>query len=272
METICKEKIKLIELDILSYIDEICKENNFRYYLCGGTLLGAVRHKGFIPWDDDIDICMPRPDYDDFVDLLKKNEGKYHILTTSQENYYYNFAKVVDSETELIEYGYLPIENMGVYVDVFPLEGMSSDVTECKKHFNRLYKLKLRINSYAKSRPKIRKNLVQYVKSIYLYCCNKRMNLSEFQEKYEKLAKKYNYDDSEYVYATGGSYKKKDIFQKKVFSDYTSVIFENKKFNAPKEYDAYLKQLYGDYMQLPSVENRISNHNYEAKYRRNKET
>ncbi len=267
MKKIGLEEIKEIELDILSYIADVCKENNLRYCLCGGTLLGAVRHKGFIPWDDDIDIYMPRPDYDKFAELLSQKKGKYRILSAGQENYYYNFAKVVDSETVLIEYGCLPLENMGVYVDIFPLEGMPSNEADRKKHFNKLDKLRKRINSYSKQKPKIRRNLVQYIKSRYLYCANKKSSLLEFQREYEKLVKKYNYDESVYVYATGGAYKEKDIFLKKIFSDYTGIIFENKEFNAPKECDVYLRQLYGNYMQLPPVENRISNHNYEAEYR-----
>ena len=82
MEIICLEELKKIELDILLYIDKVCSENDLRYMLCGGTLLGAVRHKGFIPWDDDIDIMMPRPDYNKFIEILNKSNGKYKILTS----------------------------------------------------------------------------------------------------------------------------------------------------------------------------------------------
>lgn len=269
MKKIDLDSIKKIELDILSYIDNICIENNLQYFLCGGTLLGAVRHKGFIPWDDDIDISMPRPDYDKFIELLEKNNGKYRILSIKQENYYYNFAKVVDSDTTLSEHGCLPIENLGVYVDVFPLEGFPTDKVARKKHFNKLNMLRKRIERYSRGKSIIRKNLIKYIQSVYLYHINKKTTLSELQKKYEELARKYNYDESVYVYATGGAYKKKDIFIKEIFSNGTDVIFENKKFNAPKDCDTYLGQLYGNYMQLPPIQNRISHHNYEAKYKRN---
>ena len=267
MKKICLEELKKIELNILIYIDQVCKNNNLRYYLCGGTLLGALRHKGFIPWDDDIDICMPRPDYDAFIEIIKRNDRKYKILNSEQENYYYNFSKVIDSETILIEYNYQPIEGLGVYVDVFPLEGMPMDEEEREKHFIALNKIRRRINSYALFRPKIRKNLLQYIKSVILYEKNKKVTISKFQKEYEQLTKQYHFDESEYVYASGGAYGKKDIFRKDFFSGFTEVEFEGRRFWAPKECEAYLKQLYGDYMQLPPVDKRVSNHNYEAKYR-----
>ncbi len=267
MKKISLKEIKKIEIDILEYIDKVCKENNLQYFLCGGTLLGAVRHKGFIPWDDDIDISMPRSDYDRFVKIMKNSHCKYQIISTDQKDYYYNFSKIIDCETILNEYHYQPIDNMGVYVDVFPLEGMPSDKLVREKHFNRLDRLRKRINSFSMLKPKIRKNLIAYAKSIYLYNKNKKSDLLKFQKEYEKLAKKYNYEDSEYVYATGGAYKNKDIFLKEILFDCKDIEFEGRKFSAPKECDLYLKQLYGDYMQLPPSEKQVSNHNYEAKYK-----
>lgn len=267
MEKICLEELKKIELDILIYIDQVCKNYNLRYYLCGGTLLGAVRHKGFIPWDDDIDICMPRPDYDILAEILKQSDSKYKILDHEHEKYYYNFSKVIDTETILVENDYQPIEGLGVYVDIFPLEGMPSDKDKCEKHFNELDKLRRRINSFALYKPKIRKNLFQYIKSIILYEKNKKASVSIFQKEYDQLVKQYHYDESEYVYATGGAYGKKDIFRKDLFLYFKEVEFEGMKFFAPQECEAYLKQLYGDYMKLPPVEKRISNHNNEARYR-----
>lgn len=267
MGKICLDELKKIELDILIYIDQVCTNNNLRYFLCGGTLLGAIRHKGFIPWDDDVDICMPRPDYDRFIEIMRQTDSKYKVLSPEQKDYYYTFSKVVDCETTLYECEHQPIDNMGVYVDIFPLEGMPSDQSICSKHFDDLNRLRLRINSFSFCKPKFRKNLIALLRTLYLYQKNKKDSLLKFQEKYEKLARQYHYDESEYVYATGGVYGRKDIFKRDLFLDLIKVEFEGTEFFAPQEFDAYLKQLYGDYMQLPPVEKRVSNHSYKAKYR-----
>ena len=235
MKEICLEELKKIELEILIYIDKVCKENGLRYSLCDGTLLGAVRHNGFIPWDDDIDIMMPRPDYDKFLDVLRHNENRFKILSSEQEDYYYTFSKVVDSETMLDEYMYQPIADMGVYVDVFPLEGMPSNSAARKKHFNRLHRLRKRINSFSLRKPKIRKNLIAYAKTLYLYQKNKKSSLSKFQKEYEILAKQYNFDESEYTCTSGGAYGKTDMFPKRFVADYEERSFEGKKLTAIKE-------------------------------------
>lgn len=268
MKEISLEELKKIELDILTYIDQVCKENNLRYFLCGGTLLGAIRHQGFIPWDDDIDICMPRLDYERFIEIVKEADSKYKIFSPGQEGYYYNFSKVIDSETELNEYYYKPIENLGVYVDVFPVEGMPSDEAVRKQHFDKLYALRKRINSFSLVRPRIRKNLVKYVQSLILYAKNKKSSLSKFQREYKELANLYNYDEAEYVYMSGGAYAKKEMFPKAFIDNYETRVFEKREFNTIKDYDAYLTQLYGNYMQLPPKEKQITHHAFVARYKK----
>lgn len=266
MEIIENETLKKIELGILIHIDEICRKNDLKYFLCGGTLLGAVRHKGFIPWDDDIDIAMPRPDYDKFLKLMR-NDEKYLALSPLDDGYYYNFAKVVDKSTKLAEIGYRNIYGLGVHVDVFPLEGMPDGNCGNVRHFKRLNSLRIKIASFAYLKPKIRKNLFAYFKSLYIYYVrNKRLKLIDLQKKYDALAKKYDYEKSDYVYATGGAYGERDIFSKKFFENTVQLEFEGLYFSAPAEWDDYLKQLYGNYMELPPTEKRVAHHNFKATY------
>lgn len=131
--------LQLRILNILLALDRVCKEHNLRYYLWAGTMLGAIRHKGFIPWDDDLDIAMPRKDYD----LLMKNAKDwmpepFEVVSyeTDAENYPLPFAKIQDGSTTLIERMHLSYLG-GIYLDVFPLDGMPSSSLERRLHFIR---------------------------------------------------------------------------------------------------------------------------------------
>lgn len=263
MKELTLAEIKKVELCIIDYIDKVCRENNLRYFLCGGSLLGAIRHKGFIPWDDDIDIAMPRPDYEKFC-ALARDEKKYLALTPAVKGYYYNFTKVIDSETKLVELGCRPIRDLGIFIDVFPLEGMPSDKVEQEKHFKKLHRTRQAINSYAFVPPKLRKNIFAYVKRLYRVLKNKKRNLFKLQEKYVKLAKKYDYESSDDVYMSGGAYGKVEMFPKDYVSEYIDVEFEGRKFKGLKNYDKYLTKLYGNYMKLPPKEKQITHHNFIA--------
>ena len=116
-----------VELGILKYIDSVCRSNNIPYCLDYGTLLGAIRHKGFIPWDDDIDISMKRDDYERFVELMQSNTpSQYRLLTDKTcEGYYYEYGKMVDTSTRLVETDIMEIPEMGVWVDIFPKDNIS---------------------------------------------------------------------------------------------------------------------------------------------------
>ena len=122
MEYLSLDQVKQIELDILKYVDAVCKEYNLRYFLSFGTLIGAIRHKGFIPWDDDIDISMPREDYERFVEITKNANGKFVTLYPGKEGYPYPFVKVVDKSTELAEKDVMDIPDNGLWVDIFPVD------------------------------------------------------------------------------------------------------------------------------------------------------
>ena len=244
------DEIKKIELGILDYVVDICEKNNLRYFLAYGTLIGAIRHQGFIPWDDDIDIIMPRPDYEKLLDISASipNE-KYQVLSSRDKSYFYGFAKVVDKKTRIVDENVEKIPELGVWLDVFPYDGKAS-----KNSFNNklcFYLNKLRAAAVYRKFPK--EKGANYL--IWMLC--RLVGYRPFLKMYEFFCKKVPFDASEYV---GLISDITDYHKHNLFSDVIKVKFEGKDYDAPIGYDQVLKTYYGDYMQLPPEEQRVSHH------------
>jgi lipopolysaccharide cholinephosphotransferase len=258
-------EIKEVELNILKNVATICDENNIRYYLAGGTLLGAVRHKGFIPWDDDIDITMPRKDYNKFLAIAEKMlDSRFQILSRhNTSNYIYPFAKIVDRQTILIEDDDFTNE-IGVYIDVFPIDGLPADLKKSNMHF-KLLKILKRVRSLVIHKlKKERRNKLTYLISVVL---SRIISPSLILKIIEKVATKYSFEESEYVAVTVAGYDEKERMRKEGFQSFFEVQFEDSYFKAPVGYKEYLTNLYGDYMKLPPQEKRTSHHRYQAYWR-----
>ena len=241
------EEIKQIELNLLLKLDEICKKYKLRYYLCGGTLLGAVRHKGFIPWDDDIDVLMPREDFEKLLRLEKKQkqDAVEKIVSWKSGNSIYPFIKLINTNTVLKE-KYLSEEfTTGIWIDIFPLDGMPDDEKIIAKKFKKIkfYKTIL-LTAYSE----MGKGATWYAalaKRVLIPIC-KHLNTEKLSNKLKAISKEYPIDKS------------------------VEVEFEGHMFPAPKCWDFYLTQLYGDYMQLPPENKRIS-HDFNVYMKENKE-
>ena len=136
MKMVTMDESRNIQLNILREIHKICEENNLRYYLAYGTLLGAVRHKGFIPWDDDIDIVMPRPDYIRFFEIAKSDTCDFYSIEKNDE-YIYSFGKASRKNTVIIPDGMRCKIELGISVDIFPLDGAGQSTEEGEETFSR---------------------------------------------------------------------------------------------------------------------------------------
>ncbi len=249
-------EIKKIEVEILSNIVSFCQKYQLRVYLSGGTLLGAIRHHGFIPWDDDIDVCMPRRDYERFIRLFQSKKEYIKVQSLLDSDFSAPFAKVVDLRTSIkSEFSNRDIDQH-LWVDVFPIDGLPENLEEVKKIYAKCdcyRKIYLLIDAtLGKGKTKIRKYMKYILKPLAnLYgkkrCC----------DKIEAIAKSYPYENYEYVGAiTWGLYGAGERMLKSEFEKTVMVEFEGRQFPTFSCWDSYLKGLYGDYMQLPPVEKR----------------
>lgn len=250
------KEIQSIMLDILKFIDGICKDNNLTYYLYAGTLLGAIRHKGFIPWDDDLDICMPRLDYNRFVKLMKKNKSErfsFKCIENGKKRYNYCFGKMIDRNTLVKEIGKFEGEELGVWVDVFPLDGVGNNIDKARE----LIKSNKR---FVKQILLLEKGKTMNLKGKILYYLG-RKNLHRIMKHY---VKKHSFNDSKYVADIMAVDDGIWIYNKKSFEGGEKGLFEGIEFNIPKDSDDILKTLYGNYMELPPEEERTPIHNCEV--------
>ena len=258
MKKINLEESKKIELDILSFVADFCDKNGLKYFLAFGTLLGAIRHKGFIPWDDDIDVWMPRDDYNKLMEIFQNSEtGFYKLIRPTDKNSYHPFIKIIDNRTIKIENsvkyknGYL-----GIDVDIFPLDGQPTTVIEHHKWYKKLQK-------HYRIYPYLILDHCRKIKRIIALPIIKIISggKKHILKKTAQLHAKYPYNESEFIGCVECCYDYENYrYRKEWFADAVDVEFENGVFKAPIGYDEVLTQTYGDYMQLPPEEERETHH------------
>lgn len=258
--------LQLLELEILKLLRDICNEYGLRYYLAGGTLIGAVRHNGFIPWDDDIDVCMPRPDCMKLLEI--SNDGwldDYRRIDYFEDNHNALSAtlRIYDVRTELQFQDVSTKMNFGCWIDVFAFDGLSPSPIKRKMHFAEMrlvYDLFLcRITKFGGKRRSKIVEILQYGLLPVLPLI-RMVSPYSYLKKMDRIARRYSYEDSEYVGVLEGRAGAKEAMRKDDMNPPIMVTFEGENFAAMANYDEYLTNLYGDYMQLPPEDQRISRH------------
>lgn len=272
MQELTIRETQEVALEVLKIIADLCDELSCRYFLAYGTLLGAVRHKGFIPWDDDVDIMMPRPDYEKLLLYFKEHNADYpHIRLFNYDEcpeYPYMISRFSDNRYKLVVENEKPY-GMGVFIDVYPLDGFGVDKSRAKKkaqiadflssccyQATRLhYSSELNTSGF--------KRLKKILKAP-LFIFSRLVGKDFFQKKLNKLQYE-NYDSSEYV-GCGvwivGWYE--DLYRRELFDELVDSEFDKYSFKIPKKFDVLLKQLFGDYMQLPPEKDRVGHHHYKT--------
>ena len=264
--TALENKCENINITDLNELVEFAKENNIMYFLSGGSCLGAVRHQDFIPWDDDIDVCMLRKDYDKLIALVKDNryldtERKYKFLLPLDDNYIYPYMKLVDDSTIVFEKDIKRQYATGVWMDIFPMDIWPDEKETLRKIMkkHRFYKMMNKIY--------VAGNLTTMKKSI-LNIIGKGAYKILFRNKDYKYWNKKVIDmvtpcEGTYVGDRIWPVEDKEFFSKEVFSEAKYVKFRDGMFPIPVGYEEYLSKMYGDYMKLPKEEDRVF-HDFEG--------
>lgn len=264
------DQLKKIELQLLLAVHEICEKENLRYSLGGGTLLGAVRHQGFIPWDDDIDIMMPRPDYDALISYCLSHDVPFKIRSWETDKSYVDLsAKIYEPNTVLEDENIIDGNKIGVNIDVFPIDGLGNTYKKAVKAFKSTsFKRNLLIAAHWKKFFRSKTHAWYYEPFRFTFFILSRfVNKSKLFAKIQKKYTKIDFNSVNFAAAVGGSYREREILPQDVFTDYVELPFEEFHFKAIAQYDKYLSSIYGNYMELPPEEKRISHHTFKAYYK-----
>lgn len=265
MKEITYSELRKIQLDILQYVNDFCLSSGIHYSLAYGTLLGAVRHGGYIPWDDDIDIAMLREDYERFAQLFNQEQSPYHFYDCrNDKDVHIGFGKVADTRT-LVEEG-ATTKNLGVAIDVFPIEDLCDTFEHSKKYYQSFTFLKnleiLKCRKVSDVRSWWKKPFFIATKMLTCWYPLHRIPLS-----LTKRVMNHQNRNSKYVgLILGTSTKVSNIVKRSLWSEFDEIEFEGNSYMTIKDYYTYLTNEYGDYMKLPPEKERVPKHDFYKMY------
>lgn len=257
-------KVQLAQLQILRDFILFCEEHNLRYFMAGGALIGVLRHKGFIPWDDDIDLSMPRKDFDKFVALQNKYPDGYSLVNHDIEpTWQFNFCQFVDDKSEIIVHMNEVPRSCKIWIDVFPEDGLPDNPIRRWFHVKHILmyryliqvpNVKTQIDTHKVGRPWYEKIVI---KILHFLPLGKLINVDKMLKAMERLLRKYDYDNSKYVGSLLGKYRGKEVVPRNYWGNGIKLRFENIMVSCPVEFDKLLTRIYGDYMKMPPEDKRV---------------
>ena len=264
-----KHELSDLQIEMLKmakWFHGFCKQNNLTYYMVGGTMLGAARHKGFIPWDDDIDVGIPRKDYDRFLKIsedLRKESNRYIIESyhDGNEDFQYAYAKVYDTNTTLIENKRIRPKR-GIFIDVFPLDGIGKNKEDALLNFKPIKKqlnyLTIKTSEVRKGR-QWQKNLMV---RLFRMLPDNVLSFNTIVTRLDKLCRERSFEDSQYVGNLVGMWREKELMPREAFGKATLYEFEDTMLYGVEKPDMYLTCMYKDWRKLPPIEKQKSDHDF----------
>ena len=252
-------------LGMLKFVDGICRREKLTYWLSGGTLLGAVRHKGFIPWDDDVDLMMPRPDYEKLVAIAQGlSTDKYEFAHPRyRKDYAMPWLRVYDLGTQVDLTNMVKFGSAHLFVDIFPVDALPANPTLSKLRFKRvrlrdiLLKCSRKADLWPNERLQRLKRILMVATSIH--------STNHYARRLDRFCRRGNYDRARFAGVLEIThYKERERMPKSVFEGTVYLPFCDGEYPAPAGWDTYLKNLYGDYMKLPPEGKRHSKHRLRA--------
>ena len=267
-EPLTLDEIHHVTLDVLKKIQEICKAHQITYFVAYGSLIGAGRHKGFIPWDDDFDIMMLRPDYDRFCAICNESingHGDYALMNPdNNKDYPFNISRFCDLRYRMVRDDNEPDAGMGIFIDIYPLDGLGSDVSRIKGILNITKNLLLRLISIARS-PEMfvsKHNIIKKMIRLPIWGGARLLGGNFFYRLMKRIVTRYDFSESKYVGCF--VWDSGMVFFPKIYFEGTIALqFEGIEVDVPKEYDKVLRISYGDYMKLPPEEEQHPTHGYQ---------
>lgn len=272
-------KLQIAQKDLLKGFHVFCEEHGLKYYMCNGTILGAVRHEGFIPWDDDIDVCMMREDYEKLLALQTEFERTGLLIhkllkeeTVDKSKAVFRHTKVETPKIKIKRRAGINFYYVNCWIDIWPMDGLADSPFKRRIQLmrlricNYLHVIVAKANKPAQSAADIKnKNpLIRwFVYFVGLVGFGKNWDHRKIILKQENLLKAYSAKDCKSVINYYGEYNLKERYNKEVFGEGKLYKFEDEQFWGPADADCYLKKIYGDYMQLPPEEDRVMKHSYD---------